>query len=259
MAKKQKPLPTTSGGFAAFMERELDSGGPAWRYGRWELWRGFIAWELAFLQEDDLTVADLEAKKPDAVGTWKRWREALHAATKAAPYDDHLGVAYMLLSMGQSGWGQYFTPPQIARLMAAILGGRATLPEDGHLERAHEPCCGSGVMVLASEAHRQEEGLLPCVWTLIDLDMVCCMMAAIQCSLNDIPAVVLCVNSLYWGAPGHELATLVSPRVHVEVGGKITPLKEVTQNQAGLIERNLEAHALAALEQRKQLQVERAG
>ena len=259
MAKKQKPLPTTSGGFAAFMERELDSGCPAWRYGRWELWRGFIAWELAFLQEDDQAVADIEAKKPDAVDTWKRWREALHEATKASPCDDHLGVAYMLLGMGSSGFGQFFTPPQVARLMAAIIGGRTTLPEDGHLERGHEPCCGSGVMVLASEANRRQEGLLPAVWTLIDLDMVCCQMAAVQTCLNDIPAVVLCVNSLYWGAPGHELATLVSPRVHVEVDGKITLLKEVTQRQAELIEANLERHALEALEHRKQLQVERAG
>ena len=258
MAKKQKPLPTTSGGFAAFMERELESGGPAWRYGRWELWRGFIAWELAFLQEDEQTVADLEAKKPDAVDAWKRWREALHSATKAAPYDDHLGVAYMLLGMGSTGFGQFFSPSPICRLMSAILGGKTTLPEDCRLERGHEPCCGSGAMVLAHEANRQEEGLLPTIWTLIDLDPVCCMMAGIACCLADIPAVVLCVNSLYWGAPGHELATLVSPRVHVEVDGKITPLKEVTQHQAELLEWNLEAQALAALEHRKQLKVAQA-
>ncbi len=247
MAKKQKPLPTTSGGFAAFMERELASSGPVWRYGRWDLWREFLTWELAFLQSDAETVAACEARKPDAVETWKQWRDALHEATKASPYDDHLGVAYMLLGMGSPGFAQYFTPGPVARLLAACSAHDFEDRPNGPMYRGLEPCVGSGVMVLAAEAVRKEHGKQSFLWMLMDLDPVCCMMAAIQCCLNDIPAVVLCTNSLAWGAPGHETARLVSPRVSTLVGGKPKVVEEVTQAQADLILVNLEAHALEAM------------
>lgn len=248
MAKKQKPLPTTSGGFAAFMERELASGGPVWRYGRWELWRDFLSWELASLQSDPETVAACEGRRPDAVEAWKRWSEALHQATKASPYDDHLGVAYMMLSMGHPGFGQYFTPGPVARLMAAISTHDLTPRMDGSMLRGCEPCVGSGVMVLAAEAARKEQGQQPILWMLMDLDPTCCMMAAIQCCLNDIPAVVLCTNSLTWGARGQETARLISPKLSTLVDGKPKEVEEVTQAQAELILANLEAHALRAMQ-----------
>lgn len=247
MAIKPKPLPYAGRTFAAFMERQMDSS-LAMRYSRWELWREFIAWMLAGLQDDAATAAAIEARKPDAVEHWKLWAEALRAAFKDEPLNDHLGQAYMTIGTANKAFSQFFTPFHVAELMAAMNLSQPIELEPGRLAMGLEPCCGSGCMVLAAEKVRLQEGLPPIIWTLIDLDPVCTGMAAIACCLADIPALVLCGDSLLWGInEDHEKIRLVSPRVRVEIGGVETPLTEVNEGQAALIRRNQEAHALEAM------------
>lgn len=235
-------------GFGSFMESELRSGGAVWRYGRWDLWRDFVAWLLAALQDDEETRMGLEARKPDAIATWDRWRTALAEANQAQPCIDHLGSAYMTLGMGSEGFGQYFTPDHVAELMAAVAMQMPVTLESGRLAKGIEPTCGSGVMVLAAERVRRREALPPIIWTLIDLDPVVAQMAAIQCSLNDIPSIVLCGDSLTWGlTESFAKVRLVSPRVRFERDGKLERLELVTESQAGMIQQELERHALQAL------------
>ena len=68
----------------------------------------------------------------------------LSEALKLAPTDDVF--APILCDMGASKrGGNYFpTPPHVAELMAALVGG----PNPVNSENYYEPCCGTGVLAL---------------------------------------------------------------------------------------------------------------
>lgn len=209
MAKKQQFLHGSSD-FARFMEREMGAG-VLIKYSRWDSWREFLTWTLATLQGDEETLAFLAKRFEDLIPVWATWFDALKEAIKADPYCDALGSAYMALGQGSKGFGQYFTVKPVASCMAAMMLHDSGSPD--RLERGMEPTCGSGVMVLAAAEILAQRDRLPIVWICMDLDMTCCRMAAIQLYLNDIPALVLCCNSLFFGMAAEHAATVVSPRL----------------------------------------------
>lgn len=122
----------------------------------------------------------------------------------------------------------------VAELMARINLSQPLQVEAGRLAHGMDPTCGSGVMVLAAERARRQDGLPPIIWTAIDLDPAVASIAAIQFCLNDIPALVLCGDSLRWGMTEDcQKVRLVSPRIRYERDGKLLRLEEVTEGQAG--------------------------
>jgi len=127
--------------------------------------------------------------------------------------DDCLGRLYMLLELGNDRTGQYFTPFDVSRAVAAILVGnvQAQVEREGFVTVC-EPAVGSGGMViaLADEIARQGVNYQRAMHvTATDVDAAAVHMAFVQLSLLHVPAIVLHGNSLsqetwgHWVTPAH--------------------------------------------------------
>ncbi|HDR9180715.1 TPA: N-6 DNA methylase [Burkholderia vietnamiensis] len=126
---------------------------------------------------------------------------------------DVLGETYMMLELGNSRAGQFFTPYHVSRLMAMITTGDGgpDIALHGFI-RLQEPACGAAGMViataesLAAAGHDYQQTMHA---TCIDIDPVCVHMAYLQLSLLHIPAIVVHGNALTgevwgtWYTPAH--------------------------------------------------------
>ncbi|MCX8967026.1 SAM-dependent DNA methyltransferase [Erwinia psidii] len=113
---------------------------------------------------------------------------------------DFLGSVFMSLEMGDAGRGQYFTPWDVASLMAQLqlCDIKAKLQRQPFIT-LNEPACGSGCMVLAFANALREAGLSPHrhLWvSATDVDPLAAGMAYIQLSLCGIAGEVVIGNSL---------------------------------------------------------------
>jgi hypothetical protein len=108
---------------------------------------------------------------------------------------DVLGVLYHRLELHNHHSGQFFTPYPVCLAMAKMLVHDAKhLVEEQAFIRAHEPCVGSGAMVIAlAQALREEEiNYQQCLHvTAVDLDLLAVHMAYVQCTLLHIPAIIV--------------------------------------------------------------------
>jgi hypothetical protein len=76
--------------------------------------------------------------------------------------------------------GQYFTPPEICKLMAAIVSKSSPI----YSELISDPACGSGTTLLAREEQRRLDGGSKDFYFGTDIDRRCAMMAAINLCIN---------------------------------------------------------------------------
>ena len=117
-------------------------------------------------------------------------------------YQDVLGNVYMELGQGEKRLGQYFTPYPVARMMAEmILGDIKPLAPGEPPQRMLEPCCGSGVLILA--AAEVIESRCPGAIARgevefygIDLDPVCVAMCRLNLRLHRIGHKVQTIEEL---------------------------------------------------------------
>jgi len=112
---------------------------------------------------------------------------------------DILGVLCMELELGNEVAGQFFTPPDISKMMAKIIYGDKLKALDMPFISLSEPACGSGGMVLAFVHSMLEEKHNPAekLWVqCIDIDRVAALMCYIQLSLWNIPAEIVVGNTL---------------------------------------------------------------
>lgn len=113
---------------------------------------------------------------------------------------DFLGRIFMELELGESERGQFFTPYDISRMMAAMtLTDLDKVMADKPFITISEPACGAGGMVIAlaeefmaAGYHLQRQFFVECV----DVDPVAASMCFIQLTLLGIPAEVITGNSL---------------------------------------------------------------
>jgi N-6 DNA methylase len=107
---------------------------------------------------------------------------------------DVLGMLYHRLELHNHQSGQFFTPYPLCQVMAKMLVHDAKrLGEHHEYIRAHEPCVGSGAMVIALTQALREEGINyqhKLHVTAIDIDTVAVSMAYVQCTLLHIPALI---------------------------------------------------------------------
>ena len=105
-----------------------------------------------------------------------------------------LGVLYHRLELHNEQTGQFFTPYPVCQTMAKMLVHDAKqLVAEQEFIRAHEPCVGSGAMVMALAQALREEGInyqQHLHVTAIDIDPLCVHMAYVQCTLLHIPALI---------------------------------------------------------------------
>jgi hypothetical protein len=108
---------------------------------------------------------------------------------------DVLGVLYHRLELHNEQAGQFFTPYPVCQAMAKMLVHDAKqLAREQEFIRAHEPCVGSGAMVIALAQALREEGInyqQKLHVTAIDLDLLAVHMAYVHCTLLHIPALIV--------------------------------------------------------------------
>lgn len=113
---------------------------------------------------------------------------------------DFLGRVFMQLELGDKYRGQFFTPWDVARMMAAMqLGDTEALFRDKPFITLNEPACGAGCMVLAFADVLQKAGWPPhrYLWvSATDIDPLAAGMAYIQLSLCGIAGEVVVGNTL---------------------------------------------------------------
>ena len=117
---------------------------------------------------------------------------------------DILGNVFHELNLHNAWHGQFFTPNDVALLMARVLNPTSAGTKNG-VFTLNEPTCGSGTMVIAVACTMLYNGEDPSKNLLVqaqDIDIRCVWMAYIQLSLYNIPAVIQHENTLtmeVWG------------------------------------------------------------
>lgn len=123
---------------------------------------------------------------------------------------DVLGKLYMELEISNEAGGQFFTPYDLAKLMAAMQADQIADSSTESYVSIYEPACGAGAFMIAiAQELRQRDREFHV--TAEDIDTVAVHMAYIQFTLLDIPAIVHHRNTLTletfdtWATPAHVL------------------------------------------------------
>lgn len=137
--------------------------------------------------------------EPETVTAYARMLAQIYLAVKENEEDprDILGSIYHELRLNNEWNGQFFTPNNVCRMMAMIVG----LPpeEKDGVTTINEPTCGSGAMVIGAVWAMVQKGFDYQNKTLFiarDIDIRCVWMAYIQLCLYKVPAVVIHSNTL---------------------------------------------------------------
>ena len=113
--------------------------------------------------------------------------------------EDFLGPIFMDVA-GNAFMGQFFTPPEVSRLMAHISMGHVPQSlQPGQVFTIHEPTCGFGAMVLSTANVLREHGVDPsrqAHFTMVDIDITCVRASFIQATLCAVSATVIHGNTL---------------------------------------------------------------
>lgn len=134
--------------------------------------------------------------------------------SEGEPYD-HFGQLFMELGFSEDRKGQFFTPPELAEMMARMtfIGLQEKLERQAFVTLT-EPACGAGSMLLAAVKVLMKAGYNPAhvVWIqAVDIDRVSALMCYIQLTLWHIPAEIIVGNALtleyreHWYTPSHYL------------------------------------------------------
>lgn len=134
--------------------------------------------------------------------------------SEGEPYD-HFGQLFMELGFSEDRKGQFFTPPELAEMMARMtLTDVAKKLEKKAFVTVSEPACGAGSMLLASVKVLMKGGYNPAnvLWIqAVDIDRVSALMCYIQLTLWHVPAEIIVGNALtleyreHWYTPSHYL------------------------------------------------------
>lgn len=218
---KQRHLRAVKRGSASSVQLEIVSllREAAYRRRISEVWTDFVALgAITFAQIDRRGHAEREAEYLRIVGRYTREEfEALVGAFTRLPlafeanvgpggvpihFADVLGEIYMALDLGNNAMGQYFTPTEISKLVAAMTFDResmeAHIADHGFIS-IHEPAMGGGAMLIQAAAVMAEAGFnyqRQMVAVGVDLSLTAVHMSYIQMALLHIPAVLVCGNSL---------------------------------------------------------------
>jgi hypothetical protein len=167
-------------------------------------------------------------------------------------FSDSLGQLFMSLELGDQWKGQFFTPYEVALMMAKItLGDVRTVIERQGFFTVNEPAAGAGAMVIACAHELHDQGLdyQQCMHVIAqDIDQLAVHMAYIQCALFHIPAIIVHGNSLtveewdHWATPAHVLGFWDSRlrKTHAQQPVPIAPILPAgTDHLAAIIERRI--------------------
>lgn len=155
---------------------------------------------------------------------------------------DALGELFMSLELGDHWKGQFFTPYEVASLMARMTIGDVA----GQVQRQgfitlSEPACGAGGMVIAFAEAMLDQGVnyqTSMHAIAQDIDATAVHMAYVQLSLLHIPAIVVHGNSLtvtewdHWATPAHVLGMWDRRLKRRETVGQVAEVCELASSIA---------------------------
>lgn len=127
---------------------------------------------------------------------------------------DVLGKTFMMLDMGNSRSGQFFTPYEVSYMMAKIIMAdqSSNIIKSRGFIRLAEPTSGAGGMIIAGAQALQDDGhnyQKTMHVTATDIDSRCVHMTYVQMALLHIPGIVIHGNALTveqwqcWYTPAH--------------------------------------------------------
>ena len=193
------------------------------RMGPWRAWSDFItvtAIAFANFFEPDSTIKSdrenafhsiMKAYTDDERKKIEELAQITVSAYEQNPQQDFLGELYMGLDFGNSWRGQFFTPWNVAFMMAQMTHepNSKLLDEKGYISVC-DPACGAGCMLLASAAAYQGTAEEPIYQNDVlfvgqDLDRIVALMCYIQLSIRGCAGYVAIGNSLTNPVSGHDL------------------------------------------------------
>lgn len=181
------------------------------RYSGWEIWQDFIvmtAISLAnvvdgpYMDEREKTYLDRARKyKPDELEAIAEMVALIVTDMERDPDQDFLGELFMSLGLGDEWKGQFFTPYNVCRMMAAMSFGddlKSKIEKKGWIG-VNDPACGAGALLIAfaNECRRQKVNYQTSVlFVAQDIDFLAGMMCYIQLSLMGCPGYVVIGDTL---------------------------------------------------------------
>ena len=192
------------------LKKKIETLNPSLR--TWEIWESVIsaiACTFANALEPD---KDIKEKREEEfrravqkIGSMEAVSEVLALLIDAVedyPCEDVLGELYMDLRLGDHWKGQYFTPTNVAELMAQITTDKETISE--HINQnecisVSDTCCGAGVMLLAQAKTLRDMGVnyqSQAFYVGQDIDRIVAQMCYIQLTLNGCAGYVCVADSL---------------------------------------------------------------
>lgn len=220
MGRKKPPPPQTTTEYLATLETAIRQ--LAYRHHLFTVFRHFVELSALTLSNaaDPIHKAAREAQylaivkqyNPEEFQHFPPLLGMLVVCLEQEP-TDVLGRLYHRLELHNEQSGQFFTPYPVCLAMAKMLvhDAKHLIEVQGFL-RAHEPCVGSGAMVIALAQALREEGInyqQALHVTAVDIDVIAVHMAYVQCTLLHIPAVILHGDTLrdetysVWRTFGH--------------------------------------------------------
>lgn len=124
-------------------------------------------------------------------------------AMRESPFD-YLGAIYMDMNINSKTHGQFFTPPHICEMMAAMqIGSKESFEEEcrrkGYIG-VSDPACGSGAMAIGLlkvlKDYEVEDTDIKLYIELVDIDYTCVKMAYLNMAILNLSARVIWGNTL---------------------------------------------------------------
>lgn len=180
------------------------------KYSRWEIWKDFI-----YLVAIEISNAVDLANKPERTNTYqmlmKKYGEtdrkafaemfnAIVMGMERSQNHDFLGELYMMLNLGNSQAGQFFTPYDVCAAMARICTDDLKKQiEEKHWIAVSDPACGAGATLLAFADECMIQGVnyqTSVLFVAQDVDYIVGLMCYIQLSLRGCPGYVVIGDTL---------------------------------------------------------------
>lgn len=183
----------------------------AQRHSRWEVWADFV-YMIAAALSNAVDKAHFKAREKDYLTMAGKYSKAeLEAIAEMFalivtgmdenPDQDFLGELFMGLDLGNQYKGQFFTPYDVCRMMAQIVGTddlKTKIEQQGWVS-VNDCACGAGALLVAfaNECTRQHINYQTNVlFVAQDIDLTAGLMCYIQLSLMGCPGYVVIGNTL---------------------------------------------------------------
>ena len=201
------------------------------RYSRWDIWQDFIVLSAVSIANafggpyrEQREAMYLERSKKYSTSELEVLAQMLAEVVdemEQNPDQDMLGELFMALGLANEWKGQFFTPYDICRAMAAMYQGedrKSQIEEKGWVS-VSDPACGAGALLLAfaNECKRNHINYQTSVFFVAqDIDFLAGCMCYIQMSLLGCPGYVVIDDSILHPAQSYDEDGAINE--HFEVG-----------------------------------------